>query len=389
LFIAAPYPAACQSSNEMSESGLPPLQPYLPTTFLERGVAVPFTTPQLFGARTRPGRVRGIELIVPNPSGGRGVYVLDWTRARDFFHPTVHDRRLVAEVTKLSHITPRAIRQVANQVAAEGMAGEQAMHAAIAAIAAEKDAMLAGNYVLLMALVDQLGLQPEADGGGNSPAALERVAQRAVANIAADMGQSKTWVAETLEALTGVLRDVGLRSQCGTARVRRVLALLQNVRDEIRAWCATAANGPLAAYGEMIGSVASLTIKLTTGMLQDIDMMTDSTVDLLAAWAKDSQRITRAAVRPEWLVDGWEPICLLWRQATNPAAQRAAMAEIAVLVPVLPKEAFDWAGMIFDDDQILRFRRLVPLNEDWRTGATVFELIARNEALRAAGVPAR
>jgi hypothetical protein len=31
-------------------------------------------------------------------------------------------------------------------------------------------------------------------------------------------------------------------------------------------------------------------------------------------------------------------------------------------------------------------RRVVPLNEDWRTGAIVYELLARNEHLRALGV---
>jgi hypothetical protein len=34
-------------------------------------------------------------------------------------------------------------------------------------------------------------------------------------------------------------------------------------------------------------------------------------------------------------------------------------------------------------DHAFRFRRLVSLNEDWRTGSIVFQLIARNEHLRA------
>ena len=34
----------------------------------------------------------------------------------------------------------------------------------------------------------------------------------------------------------------------------------------------------------------------------------------------------------------------------------------------------------------MMLRRSVPLNEDWRTGAIVFELIARNEHLLALGV---
>jgi hypothetical protein len=44
----------------------------------------------------------------------------------------------------------------------------------------------------------------------------------------------------------------------------------------------------------------------------------------------------------------------------------------------------DWSDQFWEADIPLRLRRLIPLNEDWRTGATVFALIARNEKLRAA-----
>ena len=63
---------------------IPLIQAYLPATFLERGVAVPFTTPMLAGTRARPSERGGTELLVPNPSGGTGVYILPWGSLRDF-----------------------------------------------------------------------------------------------------------------------------------------------------------------------------------------------------------------------------------------------------------------------------------------------------------------
>ena len=38
---------------------------------------------------------------------------------------------------------------------------------------------------------------------------------------------------------------------------------------------------------------------------------------------------------------------------------------------------------MFEADGVLRFRRIIRLNEDWRTGEAVFELIQRNEHFRA------
>jgi hypothetical protein len=367
----------------MSERSLPPLQPYAPTTFLERGVAVPFTSPQLFGARARPKRIGGMELILPNPSGGRGVYVLDWSLLREFCRPTVHDRHLITRVAGLTSITPATIRQVATAIAADGMAGERAMAAALAIIEAERDELIVGNYVLLMTLVEQVG--PPLPSGEPAETEMEQRAQRAGATIGRRMDRTPAWVAGSLEALTEVLRPVGVRAQTQQARIRRVLELLRAVREEIAAWGEAHAGSILADYAGMIRSAADLTLSLTQTMLDAVDAMTADTINLLEIWARDPESVIRAATRPEWMLDGWEQIGLLWRQATDPAAQRVALAEIAVLVPVVPREVIDWAGINLDGTMITHLRRLVPLNEDWRTGATVFELIARNEALRSAG----
>lgn len=109
---------------------LPLVQSYHPTTFLDRGVAVPFTTPLLAGTRARPAERGGTELVVPNPSGGRGVYILPWGDLRALCNPTVHDRRLNERAAALPAIAPSSIRDVARQVAAEGLAGPAARQAA-------------------------------------------------------------------------------------------------------------------------------------------------------------------------------------------------------------------------------------------------------------------
>jgi len=116
--------------SAFTEARLPPAQDHLPTTFLERGIAVPFTTPQLAGARVRPGEREGLELIVPNPSGGRGVYIVAWESMSAICRPTVHDCRLSAMVAGVRGVTPATIRQAARQAAAQGYAGRRAAVAA-------------------------------------------------------------------------------------------------------------------------------------------------------------------------------------------------------------------------------------------------------------------
>ncbi len=67
----------------MSSPPSPALQAFHPVTFADRGAAVPFTSSLLAGARARPAERGGIELLIPNPAGGRGVYVVPWTSMRE------------------------------------------------------------------------------------------------------------------------------------------------------------------------------------------------------------------------------------------------------------------------------------------------------------------
>ena len=92
--------------HDTSMSAANQTQAYQPATFLERGVAMPFTTPQLAGARGRPDVRVGLEVILPNPAGGRGVYVLPWAGVRELCRPTVHDARLQQLVAELKVVTP-------------------------------------------------------------------------------------------------------------------------------------------------------------------------------------------------------------------------------------------------------------------------------------------
>ena len=74
----------------------------MPRTFLEWGVAVPFTTPLLSSGRVRPGRRGRPEMLMPNPSGGRGLYVFDLAAAPEVTSLTLHDRLLVERLLALS-----------------------------------------------------------------------------------------------------------------------------------------------------------------------------------------------------------------------------------------------------------------------------------------------
>lgn len=73
---------------------------------------------------------------------------------------------------------------------------------------------------------------------------------------------------------------------------------------------------------------------------------------------------------------------MLWQTAER-LGRAVTLVEMASLIPVLPKEAADWARIRVPSANDAPRRRLVAMMEDWRTGITMHDLIARNEHLRA------
>jgi len=72
----------------------------------------------------------GLVLLVPNPSGARGMYVAPWSGVRDMCNPTLHDGLLhdgllhdAIAAAKAEPISPSMVRAAARRIAAEGAAG--------------------------------------------------------------------------------------------------------------------------------------------------------------------------------------------------------------------------------------------------------------------------
>ena len=368
----------------MPLNSAPSAKPYHPTTFQERGVVVPFTSPVLAGTRARLSGNRSLELIVHNPAGGRGVYVVPWTAITSFGRPTLHDKVLNTRMAFLDRITPATVRETARAAAAEGLAGESAMQATIKTIGIEEDDRRATNHRMLLALIRQVNIAPNLSSVSPGPDStdLDTRARQTLAWLGPRLGQHTTWGIGALAALADAMASVAVTEAGDRGRVPRLMQMLRDTRDGISAWIAAQQNGDRVAYARSICSVADVTLTLAAGLLAHARTMTEDVVNLLRIWASDPDAVRRLATRPEWLLDGWEYICLVWNYARDDAARRTALVEIADYLPILPREVNEWTGPRSDLGDPFFEHRSILLNEDWHTGATVFDLIARNEQFR-------
>ena len=369
-------------SAPMPSIKFPLTQSYLPATFLERGASVPFTTPQLSGTRARTSLRDGVELVVPNPVGGRGVYILPWTDLRAVCLPTVHDRMLCERVAGLAAISPAAVREAARGVAAEGHAGPAARQAAIAASEADRRGRLVVNFLLLTFLMRQIGLEDRSCGEPSLGQDFQQRARKAVAAMAARLGRPSEEVAAGLEAMGSLFAANGLPGQTEEARIPHLLGTLRRVSDEVGRWHGRAADGFIGSCAGVVTAAAAMAQECAWTALAESNAMTGDIPALLRKSVAAPEDLAGVVARPDWLLYGWEQTCSLW-DAAAPDERAAALVEMAMLVPVLPQETVAWTGTAVRPDEMDAARRRVILNDDWRAGTAAIGIIERNERLRA------
>ncbi len=367
----------------MEKSDATLVQSLKPASFQERGVAVPFTTPALAGARIRPADRTGTEFVVPNPSGGRGVYILTWTGVKQMCRPTAHDTLLHQRVSRLPVMSPSGVRTTARQLAAEGLAGKEATLAATASAALERKELVLVNFLLLVTLMEQVdpaGLPISADTE-HTPE-IDRRAQRVVAQVAPAIGRTAVQIAEDLEALSTLFVPIGLRAEAPPARLPRLMARLTATADGLAAWAEQFKDDSRANLASSLSRSALVTTTAAAAAHNAALDLTDNMMGLLLVWSGNPTEVIKQTSRPEWILDGWERFCLLWETAVTISTQSAALLEMAQLVPMLPKEGSAFGQERSELEKLEPGLRNAQLNVSWRGGGALQGLIARNEKLQ-------
>jgi len=326
-----------------------PVAPHQFATFEERGVSTPFTTPVLAGARVRRDPRHGLVLVVPNPAGGHSVYILPWSGVRDMCHPTLHDKMLheLILLPRPNAITPATVRAAARRVAIEGAAGRSAHAATVKAVQADTESCQATNQYLLRILATQT------------------VAQAELKEIA---------------TLAEMVDEVGVGPYAARASIPVRLTRLKKLHAEFDAWSLKGADE--TGYVSMTCAMAALAISCAEQVLAAARARVGNIGGLLAELRTRPGELAAIISRPAWMLDGWDLPCLIWEAASGDA-RRTALLEIGQILTVLPKEAEQWIGASIEAEVSLVIRRTVGHNQDWRTGSSTLDVVARNEQFRA------
>jgi hypothetical protein len=355
-----------------------------PATFRSRGVAVPFTTPMLAGARVRESERTGIELVTQNPSGGRGVYILGWPGVQALCSPTLHDTILFRGLSGLAAIDPSTVRGTALAVAAEGYAGHAAASAAGVARANDRAERSLAHLRLLTGLLQQ----HEPRGPGSADPAeqtrdLDRRASTMLHQLAPSLGRPALCLACDLAAIGDAVAPLGIARGNRNGRIPRLIARLDETGSALLVWLDADIGNEIGGLGRALGEAMRTAARTAASVLDVARTALSDPTALLGHWVRDACAVYASMSRCGWLLDGWERVCLLWAWAASDASRRAALLEMAPLLPVLPREVEDWTDVAIPREAMDQPCHVTSCQDAWRSGVASLGWIERNEHLLA------
>lgn len=377
-----------ENVSDSEESGGHLSTRFWPSTFEERGVVVPFTTPMLAFARVRRDRNEALEVLVPGMSGGAGTYVIGWPSIPEMFRLSVHDRALHEKIYEDKVSTPRGMRRCAQEIAMTGLAGIDAVESAKKVHQNEENERLLTNYFLISATVEAM-----APGAAKltladvTSSAGKKKTREILDGVASKLGISSEQLYINLELWSDMVAPVGLASMPQDCRLRRLLKQIEQFSGMIAGWGART-NADVDGYGTLTGEVARLTIEIAYELVWSIDDYVTQMPNTLRNWKRNELGLKELLDRLSWVLDGWEHVLAIWNaSAEGPIYQQAeALAEMVRMLPLVPKKELDalksqaWGKL--ENAMRSHVRQL----QGWQTGETDLELALRIEKRRAAAL---
>ncbi len=348
----------------------------------DAGVHLPFLAPLLGAVRLRS-NPNGLEFVLPNPSGGRGVYVAAWSVVAGFAAPNLHDTLLVGRLSGLDSIGPADVRQAARLVALDGYAGQEAADAARQAQDALDIAALRLRAQLLMSLARQGGFhRPEdavscmdRDGfnmlaarlGWRGPQLAEALQEVSVryASVAVGAGQ--------VSGTQPPMRISGEIERNETGRWGRLLSLVQKLRGSLAEEQFNRGGIDAALLGRIM-TAADHCIRQCALLLPEIKAMLANPLPVLDAWRAGSLAASGWLHGLESILDGWDRICLLWFDARSPRLRQLLIPEIAALTRTSSSDG--WSTSASEPDAVAG-------DNDGASFSWERQRLTRNERIRA------
>lgn len=357
---------------------------FLARTWAERGVRIPFTTPDLTRARMRRDEKNRREFVLPNLSGGRGCYVMAWSAIRASMPVSMHDRLLVDLLEKYEAETPIPVYWVTQRAAASGLAGPAAARRAKETLAQQRQYQVLTTFTLVLNLLRMADIPgPDYLAEGLQSPEVQAHMREALRQIGEGIGLPHDALYTRIEVLAGLVAPLGVKGAVMPGRLRTLLDGLEEFRSEAARWV-DVCPGEVAALAAFEADAARFVCETGAIQIARVDRLLEDVIDILAAWDTRGEEVSAAVREMSWLFDGWDLLLRHYRSLPLDSVEDrwAAAAELYPLTPIIPSSVMGGISEQRLDELAVIQRRRVPAHADWRTGMVDLDHMRRMEGRR-------
>ena len=345
----------------------------LPSTFVQRGTAVPFSSDGLQHARMRISGDGDMEALVPGLAGGRSVYVIPWQVLPEIIPMTVHDRKMHETLFSRRPHAPHELRACSLEVAKSGVGGIKLATEARNVLASEAAHRLATQCTLLAEAIRQLAADKakklDLSVSGLSRAEGMLAARAALKSVAGELGVQAEDIYARIERWAEVAHPLGPAGDDHPGHLRRTIRELGRFVGEVRAWAAEEPPESAMMAQECV-MVCSDVLDNARRCESEVDNAAADMSSTFKAWDATVTRLRSQIDRLAWVLDGWDRVVTTWDgKRDRPAFERReAMETIFRFLPVLPEEALRQSGRTIWTRFQENRRRRIQANQSWFTG---------------------
>jgi len=290
---------------------------------------VPFTNPDLLGARVRGDRWHDLVALLRDFARNGSTYVIPWHALPASVPLGRYDTALHGRIGEARATSPAAIQQAGQDAIASGAAGSVAQADEISRRAGERRRRASILAILAGRLLAEIGLPTRLADWDLSRKQLEAACLR--------QGLRPERLTERVEQFADTIMPVGLDDVVGPATmgpVRIATGQLNLVAShfEVRAQGIHEAD----RYNYLLAARTALEAgRRASGMLAAIDQVLGHIVPSLAAWDACCTEITSGITRLNNILDGWETI-FAFHTGVIDAPTGATGSKAAILASLLP-----------------------------------------------------
>ncbi|MDF1749444.1 MAG: hypothetical protein P1V34_11285 [Alphaproteobacteria bacterium] len=355
---------------------------YLPNSFEERGVTVPFTSDPVRNARLRGEIAEEREFLLPSLSGGKGTYVVPFKALGATIDLNLYDQALIQHLTDAETFTPFDLRRLVLDVDAKGYGGVPKARAAKRALQNERKVVSYNQCLLILRALEVLSSKPV---GLDVTALMTPEGQ----NLAKEQFKiySVTWHTTSEELMqkfqlwANIIWAIGVKETDHPGYLAQTYTNIQVMIDDIKDHL-TKEPPEVQVIGKGIIDAATLTREIA---LREIEVCWGYETDIADTLShfEDAMRDMAARVQKvSWILDGWARLFETWKESEDSfrGERRKILERIYEGLPILPKVALAKRQVDILSGIRETQKSWVKANMDWRTEEMDQEMMQRLSA---------